>query len=152
MVFLNLFIHIKNIYIKTLLTLKLTISALINTLKNLLNFTGTSSKINTSSNYFMRDFIFTWKVTNSEIEKLPTQTPPTTLYNIKPYLDSISNQANIASSGSNFYSTMFQLNLKNFFSYITTLLNKSFGFSFYYIQGFVFVLFIDACLTDDEPL
>ena len=31
-------------------------------------------------------------------------------------------------------------------------MNKSFGFGFYYIQGFIFVLFIDACLTDDEPL
>lgn len=29
---------------------------------------------------------------------------------------------------------------------------KSFSFGFYYIQGFVFLLFIDACLTDDEPL
>lgn len=29
---------------------------------------------------------------------------------------------------------------------------RSFSFGFYYIQGFVFLLFIDACLTDDEPL
>jgi len=29
---------------------------------------------------------------------------------------------------------------------------KSFSFSWYYIHGFVFILFIDACLTDDEPL
>ena len=29
---------------------------------------------------------------------------------------------------------------------------KSFSFSWYYITGFTFVLFIDACLTDDEPL
>jgi hypothetical protein len=28
----------------------------------------------------------------------------------------------------------------------------SFSFGFYYIQGFAFLLFIDACLTDDEPL
>lgn len=28
----------------------------------------------------------------------------------------------------------------------------SLGFFFYYAQGFVFLLFIDACLTDDEPL
>ena len=29
---------------------------------------------------------------------------------------------------------------------------KSFSFSWYYLNGFAFVLFIDACLTDDEPL
>lgn len=35
---------------------------------------------------------------------------------------------------------------------ILTLSNKSFSFGFMYIQGFIFILFIDACLTDDEPL
>jgi hypothetical protein len=29
---------------------------------------------------------------------------------------------------------------------------KSFSFSWYYLSGFTFILFIDACLTDDEPL
>lgn len=29
---------------------------------------------------------------------------------------------------------------------------RSFSFGFYYLQGFIFLLFIDACLTDDEPL
>jgi len=29
---------------------------------------------------------------------------------------------------------------------------RSFSFGFMYIQGLVFILFIDACLTDDEPL
>jgi hypothetical protein len=37
-------------------------------------------------------------------------------------------------------------------TYIVTLFNKSFSFGFFYIQGFAFILFIDACLTDDEPL
>jgi len=31
-------------------------------------------------------------------------------------------------------------------------LKRTFGFGFYYIQGFALLLFIDACLTDDEPL
>ena len=35
---------------------------------------------------------------------------------------------------------------------ISSVLNKSFSFGFFYIQGFAFILFIDACLTDDEPL
>ena len=36
----------------------------------------------------------------------------------------------------------------------TTLdtLYRSFSFGFMYIQGLLFLLFIDACLTDDEPL
>lgn len=51
---------------------------------------------------------------------------------------------------------MFNFSYSNYMSYIlfklSSIINKSFGFSFYYIQGFIFVLFIDACLTDDEPL
>jgi hypothetical protein len=35
---------------------------------------------------------------------------------------------------------------------IKVIVYKSFSFSWYYINGFVFILFIDACLTDDEPL
>jgi hypothetical protein len=44
---------------------------------------------------------------------------------------------------------------RNTLSYIISLnffLKQSFSFSFYYLQGFIFLLFIDACLTDDEPL
>ena len=48
-----------------------------------------------------------------------------------------------------FYINKFFLNLYNAFSFY---LNKTFGFGFYYIRGFFFILFIDACLTDDEPL
>ena len=29
---------------------------------------------------------------------------------------------------------------------------RTFGFGFYYLQGLVFVLAVDAALTDDEPL
>ena len=35
---------------------------------------------------------------------------------------------------------------------ITEQLTRSFSFGFYYLRGLVFLLFIDACLTDDEPL
>jgi len=38
------------------------------------------------------------------------------------------------------------------YSYFNNLLNTSFSFSFLYLRGFFFILFIDACLTDDEPL
>ena len=40
----------------------------------------------------------------------------------------------------------------SFTFYIKNLILKSFSFGFSYIQGFTFLLFIDACLTDDEPL
>jgi hypothetical protein len=35
---------------------------------------------------------------------------------------------------------------------VTLFLNKTCSFGFYYLRGFAFILFIDACLTDDEPL
>jgi hypothetical protein len=41
---------------------------------------------------------------------------------------------------------------KSFFSDIKIIIYKSFSFSWYYLTGFIFILFIDACLTDDEPL
>lgn len=53
-----------------------------------------------------------------------------------------------------FYTNFF-FYFKFFKDYMSTLslnTNKTFGFSFYYIRGFFFLLFIDACLTDDEPL
>jgi len=37
-------------------------------------------------------------------------------------------------------------------TYIQNITNRTFSFGFLYLQGFVFILFIDACLTDDEPL
>lgn len=54
----------------------------------------------------------------------------------------------------NFYLSIF-FYFKFFKDYVNTILlntNKTFGFGFYYIRGFFFLLFIDACLTDDEPL
>ena len=36
--------------------------------------------------------------------------------------------------------------------WIRDLINRSFSFGFLYIRGFFVILFIDACLTDDEPL
>ena len=37
-------------------------------------------------------------------------------------------------------------------SYLQNVINRTFSFGFTYIQGLIFILFIDACLTDDEPL
>jgi hypothetical protein len=41
---------------------------------------------------------------------------------------------------------------KYWVSYWSDLSNKTFSFGFYYLRALVFILFIDACLTDDEPL
>lgn len=48
-----------------------------------------------------------------------------------------------------FYYTKF---IKILLNTIFLWMNKTFGFGFYYIRGFVLLLFVDACLTDDEPL
>ena len=37
-------------------------------------------------------------------------------------------------------------------NWLRDLINRSFSFGFVYIRGFFVILFIDACLTDDEPL
>jgi len=47
------------------------------------------------------------------------------------------------------YTTHF---FSEFYTRLQLLTYKSFSFSWYYLSGFVFILFIDACLTDDEPL
>jgi len=52
----------------------------------------------------------------------------------------------------NHLSMSLRLLYSEIFLEVQTLVYKSFSFSWYYINGFVFILFIDACLTDDEPL
>ena len=42
--------------------------------------------------------------------------------------------------------------LKVWYRYLNSLFRSGYGFSMSYIRSFVFILFIDACLTDDEPL
>ena len=46
----------------------------------------------------------------------------------------------------------FNLILKSFTNFFKDVFYKSFSFGFFYLRGFLFVLFIDACLIDDEPL
>lgn len=36
--------------------------------------------------------------------------------------------------------------------YLYDTLKRTFSFGFFYLRGLFFVFFIDACLTDDEPL
>jgi hypothetical protein len=41
---------------------------------------------------------------------------------------------------------------KIYIEFITDTIKRTFSFGFYYLRGLVFLFFIDACLTDDEPL
>lgn len=43
-------------------------------------------------------------------------------------------------------------NIADFLYFLRRVSVVTFGFSFYYFQGLVFIFFIDACLIDDEPL
>jgi hypothetical protein len=121
----------------------------------------------TKKNYFLRDFIFFWQFNNKT--DLLNENKLVSRYENNQNSTTQSNELNQFSS--NFYNTIvsnpfiFQLynrtKTQEFDTYwfksvvlnwITNVFNRSFGFGFYYIQGFIFVLFIDACLTDDEPL
>jgi hypothetical protein len=130
-------------------------------------FTTKLASFLTKKNYFLRDFVFLWRFkdssdvksqdrlvsrysessgntiqhgTNSDIH---SNIYSTVLSN--PFLFKLYNNA----STSDFNTYWFKISIIN---WLRNLINRSFGFGFYYIQGFVFVLFIDACLTDDEPL
>lgn len=54
--------------------------------------------------------------------------------------------------GSFFSKQMYVKTVANLAAAYTYILPNLFNFSNFYIKGFVFLLFIDACLTDDEPL
>ena len=48
--------------------------------------------------------------------------------------------------------TYFNNFVRNYFSLFLDNFKRTFSFGFYYLRGLFFILFIDACLTDDEPL
>jgi len=50
------------------------------------------------------------------------------------------------------FRTVYNIFYTELYIKLKVLVYKSFSFSWYYINGFIFILFIDACLTDDEPL
>ena len=152
MSFINLFIQLKNFYLMLIVNLKLIIFSTFNALKNITRVGQNTTKLNTSSNYIMRDFIFTWKFNSTQISKSFKSETDTKTSSIKPYFESTLTQNNLTYSYNSQLSTYVQLSFKNLLFYVSSIMNKSFGFSFYYLKGFVFVLFIDACLTDDEPL
>lgn len=44
------------------------------------------------------------------------------------------------------------LNINLLVRFLIEIIWRSFSFGYFYLQSFVIILFIDACLTDDEPL
>lgn len=120
-------------------------------------------------NCFFRDYIYLWQnwkgVNTSQLDK-PTQyirfeltgSPSTTITTtIKS--NSLLSLVTLKQVGTVFSSLLptagnirFSVLWNKLTAYGSSVINKSFSFGFFYIQGFAFILFIDACLTDDEPL
>ena len=71
---------------------------------------------------------------------------PTTLYK--------ATGSNLVALASNYFSFTYDFHAIRYFifTWLRDLVNRSFSFGFIYIRGFIVILFIDACLTDDEPL
>jgi hypothetical protein len=59
------------------------------------------------------------------------------------------NSPNVTSLGAR---KLARLVLRYPYEYFRDFAKRTFGFSFYYLQGLALLLFVDACLTDDEPL
>ena len=104
-----------------------------------------------------RDFIFIWR----SLQELKKPTNPTTLntpeglsfVELSPLYNSVpSNPIHGTFELPKVSNSTTAIARNDLYLWLTNITSRSFGFGFYYIQGFVFVLFIDACLTDDEPL
>lgn len=128
-------------------------------------------------NYLFRDYIYYWIYLDLHWFELPiNKNKNCSVMHIR-YEKTISSNYVLSNSllsltdklKSEMYSNFFVLNTystsykffetyfyddKNwdFKSYFKNILNRTVGFGFSYLQGFIFILFIDACLTDDEPL
>ena len=149
MLFLNICLKLKTLYNQLIVNSKLMFSSLLNSVSQLFNKTSKNTRIDFKSNSFVRDFVFTWKISKTNTlareVNLALNKDTNNTSNIKSYTTDL---AQIPEN----YSIQTKLYLSSFTHWLSYTLQRSFGFSFYYIQGFIFVLFIDACLTDDEPL
>ena len=120
-------------------------------------------------NCFFRDYIYLWQHWKNDPSdqfnkpsqylrfELTNSPSDTTNANLKPInalnkdaFEQISNTFSLFTSTTS--SISFNVLWTKLMSYGSSVVNKSFSFGFFYIQGFAFILFIDACLTDDEPL
>ena len=106
------------------------------------NFNLYTKYLNNQS--FNADYIYYWDRKSSPLTKLNTFK---TLPNKKAI--SIYKLSNLNNFMDNIFFTKFILFYKN---WLTEQFRRSFSFGFYYLRGLFFIFFIDACLTDDEPL
>jgi hypothetical protein len=109
---------------------------------------------------FFKNFL-TWNyiLTTSKLGDFTnnyTNSPTLTLQN-RSYNDGVTHISNVNTNYSlnSFYKIAQLINTfywAKIFLQVKIIVYKSFSFSWYYLNGFIFILFIDACLTDDEPL
>ena len=100
------------------------------------------------------------KSANSKIAKLTPgatldSTPKSTLATIQPSSSTSERRSSLMGllSLSSKDLSYYIYNSKSLVSYYwNDLSNKTFSFGFYYLRGLFVILFVDACLTDDEPL
>jgi hypothetical protein len=122
-------------------------------LYTLLPINSSSIKINFFSSFF-KDFLLWNYILNPYSKKQNTLIKKS----INTKTHSKNNYTTIKLKVHNLLPTINFINiLYNFMYYrllhkVNIIVYKSFSFSWYYMHGFVFILFIDACLTDDEPL
>ena len=112
---------------------------LLNTLLLKVYTTPTTAKPNQLLN------IFTWDSSKTARGALSAWVPKRTP------VDNISKFSDNGVMSSDLLTT-FKLGYSALIREIVEVYIRSFSFGFYYIQGCVFLLFIDACITDDEPL
>lgn len=154
MLFINVLTQLKTIYTSLVNHSKLVLKLVVgnipdwSTLMPQSNLSNIKTSANLKTDIFMRDFVYGWDTQVSQ----PVDSPNTSVQKTTPVSNlsiESNNLDNFKNSVANFST---KLLFRFYWTYFLNVCNKSFGFSFYYIQGFVFVLFIDACLTDDEPL
>ena len=106
------------------------------------NFNLYTKYLNSQS--FSADYIYYWDRKNSYITKIGT-------HRTLPY-EKISVSFKLGNLNS-FINSIFVMKFSLFYkNWLVESFKRSFSFGFYYLRGLFFIFFIDACLTDDEPL
>ena len=98
---------------------------------------------------FEDDYVFHWEKTRTRalrVVKVTTKANSATVSVLNFINNNISTQKTFLNFS--FYIGM----LRSALISSREILTRSFSFGFYYLRGLFFILFIDACLTDDEPL
>lgn len=108
------------------------------------------------TNCYSIDYIYYWSVHKYLRHSFFIKTK-NSLYNIKSFwislIKNFSNYILAKTYMKNRFSNFYYVSLLNlFYVNLSNITKRSFSFGFSYLLGFSFILFIDACITDDEPL